>query len=81
VGIGGQHVEPDAEGPGARLELDQRAAGGIEIEDGAVAADERDGVGAGVEDGPQAPFALGELPVGLRQPVDVQLELANPGGR
>jgi hypothetical protein len=68
-------------GAGTGVELDQVAAGGVEIEEGAVAADERDGVGAGVEDGAEARFALRELPVGLRQPVDVHLELANPGGR
>ena len=81
MGIGGQHVEPDTEGAGTGVELDEGAAGRIEIEDRAVAADERDGVGAGVEDGAEARFALRELPVGLRQPVDLQLEFANPGGR
>ena len=81
VGIGGQHVEPDADGAGAGVELDQVAAGGVEIEDGAVGADQGDGVGPGVEDGAEARFALRELPVGLGQPVDLQFELANPGGR
>ena len=38
VGVGGQHLEPDADGVEAGVELDQGAAGGIEIEDGAVAA-------------------------------------------
>ena len=44
-------------------------------------ADQGDGVGPGVEDGAEARFALRELPVGLRQPVHVLLELADPGGR
>ena len=81
MGIGGQHVEPDADGAGTGVELDQVAAGGVQVEEGAVAADERDGVGTGLEDGAEARFALRELPVGLCQPVDLQFELANPGGR
>ncbi len=81
MGVGGQHVEPDTDGVEAGVELDQVASGGVQIEDGAVVADERDGVGTGIEDGAEARFALRELPIGLRQPVDLQLELTNPGDR
>ena len=80
VGIDRQHVEPDLADVG-RPRLDQAEAGGVEVEDGAVARDHGDRVRAGFEDRAQAGFALGELAIGLRDPVDVGLQLADPGGR